>query len=141
MSAYVPSDLKAQIRQVDRRRCCYCLTTEDNSGIPMSFEHIYPRSKGGVTAFQNLCLACRPCNEFKGDTTEGKDDRTGETVPLFNPRTQVWSEHFAWSQDGTQLEGLTPVGRVTVIMLRINHAAIVRARRRWVLGGWHPPTD
>ncbi len=140
MSAYVPAELKAQVRQVDRHRCCYCLTTEDNSGVPMSFEHIYPRSKGGATSFQNICLACRPCNEFKSDTVQGKDFVTEESASLFNPRTQDWSRHFTWSGDGTVIEGLTPVGRVTIAALQMNHAAIVRARRRWVAGGWHPPS-
>ena len=66
---------------------------------------------------------------------------TGETVPLFNPRQQCWAEHFAWSEDGTRVEGLTLVGRVTGLALQMNHAMIVVARRRWVSSGWHPPFD
>ncbi len=83
------------------------LTTEANSGIPMSFDHIQPRSKGGETTFENLCLACRSCDEFKADSTAAIDPLTGETAPLFNPRTQKWSDHFIWSSDATRVEGLT----------------------------------
>ncbi|UIE40534.1 HNH endonuclease [Leptodesmis sichuanensis] len=36
-----------------------------NNGIPLSFDHILPRSHGGTTTFENVCLACRSCNEFK----------------------------------------------------------------------------
>ncbi|MEP0960019.1 HNH endonuclease [Leptolyngbya sp. FACHB-1515] len=60
----------------------------------MSFDHIHPQSKGGATSFENVCLACRSCNEYKSDSTEGQDPLTGEVVPLFNPRMQQWSEHF-----------------------------------------------
>jgi hypothetical protein len=39
-------------------------------------------------------------------------------VPLFHPRRDRWSEHFAWF--GPRIEGLTATGRVTVIMLGMN---------------------
>ena len=35
-----------------------------------------------------------------------------ETVPLFNPRTHRWDEHFRW--EGYYLTGLTPIGRATI---------------------------
>jgi HNH endonuclease len=141
VSTYIPESLKNQVEQADHRRCCYCLTSEANSGIPMTHDHILPRSKGGEITFQNLCLACRSCNEFKSDATQVNDPLTGETVPLFNPRLQVWSEHFAWSPDSTKVEGLTAIGRATTIALRMNNAIIVSARWRWAISGWHPPVD
>jgi HNH endonuclease len=107
----------------------------------MTFDHIKPVSKGGETTFENLCLACRSCNEFKSDSTEATDPLTGEIVPLFNPRTQRWLDHFGWSPDGTRVEGLNAVGRATIVCLRMNNPVIIVARSRWTLGGWHPPTD
>ncbi|MBE9067533.1 HNH endonuclease [Leptolyngbya cf. ectocarpi LEGE 11479] len=141
MSSYISATLREQIIQTDRKRCCYCQTQELNSGIPLSFDHILPRSQGGETSFENVCLACRPCNEFKAASTEGIDPLTGVSVSLFNPRFQHWGEHFAWSDDGITVEGLTPIGRATVVILRMNHTAIVTARKRWSYSGWHPPTD
>lgn len=141
MSAYIPESLRTRISETDRQRCCYCLTSEANSGIPMTHDHINPRSKGGETTFENLCLACRSCNEFKADLTHEIDPVTSKTVSLFNPRTQVWSEHFEWSLDGTQVTGLTTVGRATILALRMNNPVVVSARRRWAIGGWHPPND
>ncbi|MEW5859107.1 MAG: HNH endonuclease [Cyanobacteriota bacterium] len=141
MSAYIPESLRNQIADSDRGRCCYCLTSEANSGIPMTHDHIQPVSKGGETSFENICLACRSCNEFKGDSTEAIDPLTGETVPLFNPRTQIWSDHFTWSPDSTRVEGLTVIGRATIVRLRMNNPVIIAARRRWAVSGWHPPTD
>lgn len=123
-----------------RHRCGYCLTTEANAGIPLTVDHIIPRSKGGTTVLTNLWLACYRCNEFKADRTEAEDPLTGESVPLFNPRTQAWRGHFA-SPDGTHVVGLTATGRATVIALRMNDQVRVAARRRWVSVGWHPPDD
>lgn len=141
MSAYIPVDLRNQIQQRDRGRCCYCLTQEINSGIALSFDHILPQSRGGTTCFENLCLACRSCNEYKSDQTEAIDPLTGEVLPLFHPQQQTWNEHFAWTEDGTRIEGKTAIGRATVLALQLNHLTIVAARRRWVSGGWHPPPD
>jgi hypothetical protein len=141
VSTYIPVDLRRQIEQVDRDRCCYCLTQAVNSGIPLSVDHILPRARGGATTFENLCLACRPCNEFKSDRVEAVDPLMGEVVSLFHPRQQIWAEHFAWSEDGTRVEGLTAVGRATMLALQMNRTMIVVTRRRWVSAGWHPPTD
>lgn len=139
MSAYISASLREQVRQADRGQCCYCQTQEANSGIPLSFGHILPTSKKGETTFENICLACRTCNEFKSDSTEGINLLTGANVVLFNPRFQKWVDHFEWSEDGTKIEGITAIGTATVITLRMNHTAIVIARRRWAFSGWHPP--
>ncbi|MBI3760637.1 MAG: HNH endonuclease [Chloroflexi bacterium] len=138
MSIYIPEELRNRIANADRHRCGYCLTSEANSGIPLTFDHIRPISKGGDTSFENVCLACRSCNEFKSDSTEAEDPLTGEFVPLFHPRTEQWSDHLEWSLDSTRVEGLTAVGRATVVALRMNRDAIVAARNRWARGGWHP---
>ena len=66
---------------------------------------------------------------------------SGQVVPLFNPRTQQWSEHFVWSADKTTIQGITPTGRATVMVLRMNRTVIVLARQRWVSVGWHPPAE
>jgi hypothetical protein len=60
---------------------------------------------------------------------------------LFNPRRQLWREHFVWSGDGTQIIGLTACGRATVLALKMNNDDIVAARRLWVSVGWHPPAE
>ena len=47
------------------RKCCYCGKTD----IPLEIEHITPKSRGGSNRVSNLCLACRPCNQRKGNQT------------------------------------------------------------------------
>jgi 5-methylcytosine-specific restriction endonuclease McrA len=140
MSTYLPVELRRLLETADDHQCAYCQTTQGNTGQPMVLDHIVPEMKGGKTEFANLCFACRRCNEFKGSTTHLQDLVTEEIVPLFNPRQQKWSDHFAWDGQGIHLVGLSPVGRVTVIALNMNNELIIDSRRRWASVGWHPPT-
>jgi hypothetical protein len=69
-----------------------------------------------------------------------------EVISLFNPRQQVWSEHFVWTAGGLNIKGVTPIGRTTCLRLDLsdafhNDGSIVKARRLWIKGGWHPPKD
>ena len=84
--SYVSSSLRERVVQQARYRCGYCLRTEELTGMPMSLEHIIPQAAGGPTTEENLWLACRRCNEFKGAQTCARDPQTGERVALFNPR-------------------------------------------------------
>jgi 5-methylcytosine-specific restriction endonuclease McrA len=122
-------------------RCGYCLTPQAYTAMPMHVEHIVPIAAGGPSTEDNLWLACPLCNGHKGRQTHAIDPESGDTVPLFNPRSQSWQEHFAWSEDGTLIVGSTPVGRATVVALKLNNQYLVQARRRWVAAGWHPPTE
>ncbi|BCU06719.1 RNA-guided endonuclease IscB [Allochromatium tepidum] len=45
------------------RTCAYCGATH----VPLEIEHIQPKSRGGSDRVSNLTLACRPCNELKGN--------------------------------------------------------------------------
>lgn len=107
----------------------------------MDVEHIIPEAREGQTVEDNLWLACSDCNQRKGKTIEAEDPLTGEMVRLFDPRHQAWGEHFSWTQDGTEIIGLTPTGRATIKALALNRPALVVSRRVWVSAGWHPPSD
>lgn len=133
--------LRQQIAEKAGHRCGYCLTLETVSGIPLTLEHIVPKSKGGSDSEENLWVSCRLCNEAKGTLTRSPDPHTNQPAPLFNPRTQVWLEHFIWSKNGTQIIGQTPTGRATVDALDLNSAFRVRTRAIWVEAGWPPPDD
>ena len=79
-------------------------------------DHILPLSLGGTNASENLAASCYRCNEFKGAKTHAIDPESGRLVGLFNPRTQDWIIHFAWVNGGTNVGGLTPTGRATVML-------------------------
>lgn len=109
--------------------------------MPLTFDHIIPVAAGGLTVRENLWLACERCNRYKADHTSAVDPETEQDVPLFNPRVQVWEEHFTWSIDGSQVVGVTPIGRAAVIALHLNHPLAVVARKYWRQAGWHPPVE
>lgn len=137
----ISAGLRHQITVDAGQRCGYCLSDEALTGAPLSVDHLVPVAAGGPTVRENLWMACRACNEFKGACIDATDPETDTLAPLFNPRTQIWSEHFVWSNDGDKVIGLTTTGRATVLALRLNRPILVLARRRWVLAGWHPPEE
>jgi hypothetical protein len=139
MSSYISPKLRQKLIVADNQHCAYCQTTQANSGQPMTLDHIIPQAQGGSTNFENLCFACRQCNQFKGSATTTVDPLTGETVSLYHPRRNSWATHFQWTADGIELTGLTSIGRGTIITLKINNPVICEARKRWVAVGWHPP--
>jgi hypothetical protein len=107
----------------------------------MHVEHIVPLAAGGPSTEDNLWLACPLCNSHKGKRTHGIDPESGERAPLFDPRHQIWYEHFCWNEDGTLILGQTACGRATVVAIQLNNEHLVKARRRWVMAGWHPPQE
>lgn len=86
---------------------------------------------------ENLALTCVSCSLRKGARQSIKDSNTGELVFIFNPRLQLWQEHFAWS--GVQVIGLTATGRVTVQALDLNRLTMLAIRAEEELLGRHPP--
>jgi hypothetical protein len=59
-------------------------------------------------------------------------------VRLFHPRRDRWSDHFHWQ--GAIAWGLTPVGRVTIEVLAMNHSDDVAIRLELITTGKFPPT-
>ena len=49
----------------DRFRCQYC--GERVHGRRLTFDHVKPRSLGGVTEWKNVVAACDPCNLRKAN--------------------------------------------------------------------------
>lgn len=129
------------VRARARFRCEYCQAPEQLTGQRCQVDHIIPRVRGGKTEGNNLCLACAACNSFKLDRINATDPESAESAALFNPRTQNWHDHFAWSADGTRVVGLTPSGRATVAALKMNRPLAVGARASWVEIHRHPPEN
>jgi len=116
--------------------CCkYCLTAEINVGQTLHIEHIVPDAGDDL---ENLCLACLNCNLSKAAATTAIDPETNTRAQLFHPRQQNWGDHFAWSENYSEVSGITPIGRATVLRLKMNRPRIVLARQRWVQAGYHP---
>lgn len=93
-AARVGVRLRAQVLADAGRRCGYCRVSEEITGAPLEIDHLLPEVAGGPTWRDNLWAACRQCNAFKGRQMQARDPLTDDVVPLFNPRHQVWPEHF-----------------------------------------------
>jgi hypothetical protein len=137
---------RLRIRQRANFLCEYCHSSEEASTALFTLDHLYPQSLGGKDNEDNLALACHRCNGRRYNFIEALDPETQTVVPLFNPRQNQWPEHFIWSADGQKILGITPIGRATIDRLDVNDechddGSIQRARRLWIRGGWHPPTD
>src|SRR5205085_826396 len=121
---------KSRRRQIwDRAegRCEYCRLPQTCTTLPHEVDHIRARKHRGPTTLLNTCLACAGCNGAKGSNAAGYDPDTDTLVPLFNPRTDDWNEHFMW--DGPFLGGRTAIARATIEVLRINCRLRVAHRR------------
>lgn len=135
--------VSARLRRLVKERadsCCeYCISQEAYSPDPFSVEHIIPFNAGGNNAEKNLALACQGCNNLKYNKTLATDPITLQDAPLFNPRMDLWPEHFTWNHDFSELLGLTPTGRATIAALRLNRENIANLRLVLVVAGKHPP--
>lgn len=136
--------IRQQVRERAQYLCEYCHSCEETSAAQFEIDHIHPKSLGGSDELMNLALACQRCNSYRYNFVTGMDPETQQMQSLFNPRQQVWGEHFAWTVDGLRIVGQTPIGRATIERLdlnddRHNASAIIKARTFWVRGGWHPP--
>jgi 5-methylcytosine-specific restriction endonuclease McrA len=58
-------DVKEYLLEKWGRHCAYC----GKGGQPLQIEHIVPKIRGGSDRVGNLALACRPCNQEKGNRT------------------------------------------------------------------------
>lgn len=81
-------------------------------------EHIVARQHGGADDPAGLALACDRCNAFKGPNLTSIDPDTGAIVLLFNPRVDIWENHFELREG--HVCGTTPAGRATVRLLNMN---------------------
>lgn len=119
-------------------RCEYCRAPEALFNFPFEVEHIVPVSSGGDNDLDNLALACRACNVRKGPHLEALDPLTGAATRLFHPRLDLWGDHFRHSPNNNTVEGLTDIGRATVVRLEMNHTVHRTARKLWARIGLYP---
>jgi hypothetical protein len=120
------------------RRCEYCRAPECIFNFSFEVEHVIAVSRQGPDDDTNLALACRACNLYKAAHRMGIDAESHNEVNLFNPRHDKWDEHFTVDPDTCAIGGLTPVGRATVMRLRMNAEPQLSARRQWQQLGLYP---
>lgn len=135
----VSASTRNKVEKRANKLCEYCLSPLEFSSDPFSVEHISPISMGGTNDLENLALACQGCNGHKSTKTEAFDVISQTTAKFYNPRKDVWSEHFVWSEDFTEIIGKTAKGRVTIKVLKLNRQRVINLRKILILAGAHPP--
>lgn len=124
-------------RQLVRRRaagrCEFCRLPQALHDERFSIDHVIARKHGGGDGDDNLALCCLRCNLHKGTDLTAIDPETGSVTPLFNPRHQSWGSHFRLN--GAVLVGLSPAGRATIALLKMNAVERVRIREALIAEG------
>ena len=72
----------------DKNQCQYCGMKPPKNEL--SIDHVVPRSRGGQDHWDNLVLACKPCNSRKGDRTPEE----ARMKLLRKPKTPQWLPRF-----------------------------------------------
>ena len=134
------NSISAELRKLVIQRaseCCeYCLIHQDFSIYTHEVDHIIAVKHGGETTAVNLALSCLSCNRHKGSDFATIDQFTKEIVPLFNPRHQVWNEHFYL--EGARIEGKTQIGQGTARLLQLNVSNRLLERQVLMSQGLYP---
>lgn len=125
---YISASLRRLVEERAGEKCEYCLISSEISFFPHEVDHIIAEKHEGKTIAENLAFTCWRCNRYKGTDLGSFDPQTGDFCFLFNPRTQIWEEHF--KQENLQIIGLTPGGRTTVRLLQLNTAERLAERQR-----------
>ena len=135
----IAAKLKTKIRRQAKNRCGYCILPQSLNPGWLEIEHILATANGGTDDEENLWLACRLCNGYKGSQKKAVDPKTGKKVSLFNPRKDDWNRHFEWKKK--RIAGRTACGRATVSALKLNNEIILPVRKKWIEAGWFPPKN
>jgi HNH endonuclease len=114
----ISEKLRQQVAKNADYKCEYCLTPEFFLATTFHIDHIRSIKHGGKTLSQNLAYACPHCNQNKGSDIASYTDED-ELVRLFNPRKDIWNEHFEVLKSGI-ITPISSIGEVTVNTLSFN---------------------
>lgn len=85
---------RKNILRRDTHKCMYCL----RSDLPLTIDHVIPKSKGGDDSWENLVAACTRCNNKKGDRTPEEANMKLHRKPT-KPSHITFMKHFAGKVD------------------------------------------
>lgn len=72
----LPPVNRREVLRRDKSACQYCGSTKK-----LTLDHVIPRSKGGKHSWDNVVIACSPCNSRKGDRTPAQAGLVLHTKP------------------------------------------------------------
>jgi hypothetical protein len=132
-----PTGLVTLVRTRAHERCEYCRMHDSLQGATFHVEHVRPRVEGGSDEESNRAWCCPSCNLHKSSRQNVVDPETQSIVPLFNPRSDYWQEHFEFR--GFEIHGKTAIGRATISALLLNHPRRQFIRQAEALFALFPP--
>lgn len=132
----IPSALRQLVCERALGKCEYCLIHQDFSIYTHEIDHIIALKHSGQTTAENLALSCLSCNRHKGSDFATLDPSSGEIILLFNPRLQIWAEHFALNS--ARIEGITSIGQATARLLMFNTSTRLLSRQVLIAQGCYP---
>ena len=131
------AELGRFVRERAKFRCETCQMHSHFQGATFHIDHVIPTLNGGTDDIGNLALACPSCNLSKSSRTTFMDPESGADAPIFNPRSDRWTDHFRF--DNFLLIGLTSTGRATIVALNLNSPHRITIRTAEQKLGVHPP--
>ncbi len=134
MAHYISAELRRFVFERANYRCEYCKIPQNIDTAKPEIEHIRAKQHSGETIEENLALSCSRCNRRKGTNIAGYDSVTGDITPIFNPRKQIWMQHFQIEETG-EIESLTAEARVTAQILQFNNLDRIEERRGMIAEG------
>lgn len=136
---YIPVGIQRTILELSKNYCEYCILPSNFSTDFFHYDHIVPISLDCKTESENLARSCGICNNNKHDKIKFADPLTKQIVRLYHPRQDVWADHFKWSDDDMLILGITPIGRATISLLKLNRVNAVNLRKLLKMADMHPP--
>jgi HNH endonuclease len=134
--SYISKNIRRLVIARAGNRCEYCRVLDYLVGFDYHVEHIIGVQHGGTNAPFNLAYACSYCNWKKGPNISTILSLGGELIPLFNPRTQNWFDHFEVKRG--EILPLTTIGEATIKLLELNQSFRIDARFEMMLAGCYP---
>jgi hypothetical protein len=131
----IPAALRRKVIERAMQRCEYCLIHADDSLHRHEVDHVIAEKHRGRTILGHLAYSCFACNRNKGLDLGSLDDNEA-LVRFFNPREDVWSQHFRI--DGDLIIPLTPAGMVTERIFGFNMPERCDERRTLQQAGRYP---
>jgi hypothetical protein len=119
MSRYVSENLRAEVELRAKGVCEYCRIAIEDTYFGGEIDHIVSLKHRGQTELGNLALACQVCNRNKGSDLGSISEASKNLTRFFNPRTDVWNEHFRLNSDG-EIKPSTEIGEVTALIFGFN---------------------
>jgi hypothetical protein len=131
----MPASAKLRSLVVERagNRCEYCTIHQDEDRmLRFPVDRVIAGQHGGQYTPDNTVLACPHCNRKKGPNIASVVPGTSNPIALFNPRTEVWAQHFTFH--GPIIVGSTVTGEATVALLDMNADVRVALRKLREIG-------